>query len=150
MGGGEVAEHLQELRGDAFTAVLGKHRHVGDVALIGGHEEASVAEDFPIFVRGGQEGGALVFQFFRLALDYTAVERVQFEDDDYFYYVKAVPKINLAVPERSVKKISEKEEATVIYEEEAPEEKYEKSLSDEERYAMGEELEDEPESGDFF
>lgn len=93
---------------------------------------------------------ALVFQFFRLALDYTAVERVQFEDDDYFYYVKAVPKINLAVPERSVKKISEKEEATVIYEEEAPEEKYEKSLSDEERYAMGEELEDEPESGDFF
>ena len=35
MGGGEVAEHLQELRGDAFTAVLGKHRHVGDVALIG-------------------------------------------------------------------------------------------------------------------
>ena len=93
---------------------------------------------------------ALVFQFFRLALDYTAVERVQFEDDDYFYYVKAVPKINLAVPERSVKKISEKEEATVIYEEEVPEEKYEKPLSDEERYAMGEDLEDEPENGDFF
>jgi len=49
---------------------------------------------------------ALVFQFFRLALDYTAVERVQFEDDDYYYYVKAVPKIHLTVPERSVKKIS--------------------------------------------
>lgn len=49
---------------------------------------------------------ALVFQFFRLALDYSAVERVQFEDDDYYYYVKAVPKIHLTVPERSVKKIS--------------------------------------------
>lgn len=53
---------------------------------------------------------ALVFQFFRLVLDYTAVERVQFEDDDYYYYVKAVPKINLTVPERSVKKISAKRE----------------------------------------
>lgn len=93
---------------------------------------------------------ALIFQFFRLAMDYTAVERVQFEDDDYFYYVKAVPKINLAVPERSVKKISEKEEVPVNYEEEVPEEKYEKPLSDEERYAMGEDLEDEPENGDFF
>ncbi len=93
---------------------------------------------------------ALVFQFFRLALDYTAVERVQFEDDDYYYFVKAVPKINLAVPERSVKKISEKEEATAIYEEESPEEEYEKPLSAEERYAMGEDLEDDPEDGDFF
>ena len=53
---------------------------------------------------------ALVFQFFRLALDYTAVERVQFEDDDYYYYVKAVPKMNLAVPERSVKQISKVDE----------------------------------------
>lgn len=54
---------------------------------------------------------ALVFQFFRLALDYTAVERVQFEDDDYYYYVKAVPKMNLAVPERSVKQISKVDES---------------------------------------
>ena len=84
---------------------------------------------------------ALVFQFFRLALDYTAVERVQFEDDDYYYYVKAVPKMNLAVPERSVKKISAKAETAVA--EEQPEE--EKVLSDEERYAMGEELADEEE-----
>ena len=53
---------------------------------------------------------ALVFQFFRLALDYTAVERVQFEDDDYYYYVKAVPKMNLAVPKRSVKQISKVDE----------------------------------------
>ena len=44
---------------------------------------------------------ALVFQFFRLALDYTAVERVQFEDDDYYYYVKAVPKIQLKLQRRS-------------------------------------------------
>ncbi len=88
----------------------------------------------------------LVFQFFRLALDYTAVERVQFEDDDYYYYVKAVPKINLAVPERSVKKISENNE-TVFSEEEE-----DRELSDEERYALGEEPTEEPdeEDGEFF
>ncbi len=83
---------------------------------------------------------ALVFQFFRLALDYTAVERVQFEDDDYYYYVKAVPKINLTVPERNVKRISVNEES--LPEEEEAEEK---PLSDEERYALGEELEEESE-----
>ena len=27
-------------------------------------------------------------------LDYKHTERVQFEDDDYYYYVKAVPKID--------------------------------------------------------
>ncbi len=83
---------------------------------------------------------ALVFQFFRLALDYTAVERVQFEDDDYYYYVKAVPKINLTVPKRSVKHISMNEEVLPAEEDGEPE-----LLSDEERYALGEELEDEPE-----
>ncbi|MBQ9768221.1 MAG: hypothetical protein IJW37_08980 [Lachnospiraceae bacterium] len=88
---------------------------------------------------------ALVFQFFRLALDYTAVERVQFEDDDYYYYVKAVPKINLAVPERSVKKISAKAETAVAAEHREEEEQ----LSDEERYAMGEELSDEEDEDSF-
>lgn len=86
---------------------------------------------------------ALVFQFFRLALDYTAVERVQFEDDDYYYYVKAVPKINLAVPERSVKKISAKAETVAATE--AEEISGAAGLSEEERYAMGEELLDDDE-----
>lgn len=89
---------------------------------------------------------ALVFQFFRLALDYTAVERVQFEDDDYYYYVKAVPKINLAVPERNVKKISAKAETAVAAEQK---EEAAQVLSDEERYAMGEELADEEEDDSF-
>lgn len=88
---------------------------------------------------------ALVFQFFRLALDYTAVERVQFEDDDYYYYVKAVPKMNLAIPERNVKKISVNAE-NASYEKEAAEDGHNTALSEEERYALGEEPEEE--SGD--
>ncbi|BBF44146.1 hypothetical protein lbkm_2834 [Lachnospiraceae bacterium KM106-2] len=45
-----------------------------------------------------------VIQFFRLTLEYTAVERVQFEDDEYYYYVKAVPKVKVTTPEMSVKR----------------------------------------------
>lgn len=48
---------------------------------------------------------AMLVQFFRLTLDYTAVEQTQFEDDDYYYYVKAVPKLKIAAPEKSVRKI---------------------------------------------
>jgi hypothetical protein len=47
-----------------------------------------------------------IIQFFRLTLDYTGVERVQFEDDDYYYYVKAVPKINVTTPKKNVKRIN--------------------------------------------
>lgn len=49
---------------------------------------------------------ALVVQFFVLNLDYTRTERVQFEDDEYYYYVKAIPKVTIATKEKSVKKIT--------------------------------------------
>ena len=47
-----------------------------------------------------------VLEFFFFQLDYSRTERVQFEDDDYYYYVKAVPKVTLAEPEHKVKKIN--------------------------------------------
>lgn len=46
----------------------------------------------------------LVLQFFFFNLDYTRTERVQFEDDEYYYYVKAVPKIYVANTEKKVQK----------------------------------------------
>jgi hypothetical protein len=55
---------------------------------------------------------AYIIQFFRLTLDYTGVERVQFEDDDYYYYVKAVPKINVTAPEKNVKRINPQKSST--------------------------------------
>ncbi|SHO52161.1 hypothetical protein [Anaerocolumna xylanovorans] len=48
----------------------------------------------------------LVIQFFHLTLDYSAVEHVQFEDDDYYYYVKAIPKINVTTPQVNVKRFN--------------------------------------------
>ena len=36
---------------------------------------------------------AFLFKLFTFSVDYAKTERVQFEDDGYYYYVKAVPKI---------------------------------------------------------
>ena len=45
-------------------------------------------------------------QFFVFNVDYSRTEYVQFEDDEYYYYVKAVPKITVAKPAKTVKKIT--------------------------------------------
>jgi hypothetical protein len=42
-------------------------------------------------------------KFFFMDLDYARTERVQFQDDEYFYYVKAVPKKMVASKEKTVK-----------------------------------------------
>lgn len=49
---------------------------------------------------------ALAMQFFHFNLDYARTEKVQFEDDEYYYYVKAVPKMAVAAPAKRVKKIT--------------------------------------------
>ena len=49
---------------------------------------------------------AKVLQFFIFSVDYSRTERVQFEDDEYYYYVKAVPKLSVATPTKTVKKIN--------------------------------------------
>lgn len=41
---------------------------------------------------------AIILQFFVFNVDYSRAEYVQFEDDEYYYYVKAVPKITLEAP----------------------------------------------------
>lgn len=48
----------------------------------------------------------LVMQFFSFCVDYPRTERVQFEDDEYYYYVKAIPKMMVSTPDRKVKKIN--------------------------------------------
>ena len=42
------------------------------------------------------------------ALDYNRTEYVQYEDDEYYYYVKAVPKINVASADVRIKHINAK------------------------------------------
>lgn len=51
-------------------------------------------------------GLVAVLQFFVFSVDYSRTEKVQFEDDEYYYYVKAVPKMTVAVPAKTVKRIN--------------------------------------------
>lgn len=53
-------------------------------------------------------GLVYIIHFFRLTLDYSGVEHTQFEDDVYYYYVKAVPKVTVTVPQVNVKHINVK------------------------------------------
>ena len=49
---------------------------------------------------------ALVVEFFLFSVDYSRTEYVQFEDDEYYYYVKAVPKLTVTPPQREVKRFT--------------------------------------------
>ena len=49
---------------------------------------------------------ALVLEFFLFSVDYSRTEHVQFEDDEYYYYVKAVPKLTVTPPQREVKRFA--------------------------------------------
>ena len=55
---------------------------------------------------------AAVYNFFIFTVDYTRTEHVQFEDDDYYYYVKAVPKMYVSTPDVKVQKISTRKRST--------------------------------------
>lgn len=47
-----------------------------------------------------------VYHFFVFAVDYTRTEYTQFEDDDYVYYVKAVPKVVVSAPDVKIQRIN--------------------------------------------
>lgn len=50
---------------------------------------------------------SFVFINFVLGCDYKRTEEVQFEDENYYYYVKAVPKTAIAIQDRHVEKITD-------------------------------------------
>ena len=68
--------------------------------------------DINISVIGAILGGIVamavgkVIEFFRFCVDYRRTEKVQFEDDEYFYYVTAVPKMTVAAPAKTIKRIN--------------------------------------------
>lgn len=50
----------------------------------------------------------LIMEIFFFSVDYSRTEYLQYEDDDYYYYVKAVPKITISAPEKTVKRINKR------------------------------------------
>ena len=57
------------------------------------------ALSFPSLLIGTILGAllAMLLRFFRCAVSYSGKEYVQFEDDDYYYYVKALPKFRFTL-----------------------------------------------------
>lgn len=55
---------------------------------------------------------ALIVEFFVLSVDYSRTEYTQFEDDEYYYYVKAVPKMSIALADKKVKRINSRRKTT--------------------------------------
>lgn len=55
-----------------------------------------------------------VLELFLFSVDYARSEHLQFEDDEYYYYVKAIPKVAVTTPEKTVKKINERQETEII------------------------------------
>lgn len=55
-----------------------------------------------------------ILELFLFSVDYARSERLQFEDDEYYYYVKAIPKVAITTPEKTVKKINERQETEII------------------------------------
>ena len=58
----------------------------------------------------------LVIQFFIFNVDYSRTENVQFEDDEYYYYVKAIPKVSVEAPDVNVKRFSSYDDDRDAYE----------------------------------
>ena len=77
---------------------LGVHTSYG--ALIGGSLVAIVV--------------GLILELFFFTVDYARSESLQFEDDEYYYYVKAIPKVSVSTPEKTVKRINERQETEII------------------------------------
>ncbi len=67
-----------------------------------------ISLSIPSLIAGITVSGILaaVYRFFVFHVDYSRTEYTQFEDDDYYYYVKAVPKITVTAPAPQVRKIS--------------------------------------------
>ena len=85
----------------AVTAVV-----IGTAGNIGLDIHLSYVSMVMSGVLGVFVGFVLEFLFF--SVDYTRTEYLQFEDNEYYYYVKAIPKIGVSVPEVSIKHINER------------------------------------------
>lgn len=54
----------------------------------------------------------MILEFFLFSVDYSRTEHIQYEDDEYYYYVKAVPKLAISAPKKTVKRINERKKST--------------------------------------
>lgn len=82
------------------------------IGLVSGYLLLGISGKVFSVVLGGMVSAviALALQFMFFNVDYTRTERLQFEDDEYYYYVKAVPKSVIAGSDKKVKHFHKNEE----------------------------------------
>ena len=63
-------------------------------------------------ILGSVVSGAIGFllEIMMFSVNYAGTEYLQFEDDEYYYYIKAVPKVSVTVSEKTVKCINSRTE----------------------------------------
>lgn len=89
---------------------------VNAVAVTAGDIALGVSTSYGSLIGGSAAAAVigLILEFFFFSVDYSRSEKLQYEDDEYYYYVKAVPKLSVATPEKTVKRINERHETEII------------------------------------
>ncbi len=79
----------------AFEVAVGVGAVVYVVFILMGNSVAGSTYSVPVVIGMTLVGAlfALAVEFFFLSLNYKGTEKVEFEDDEYYYYVRAVPKM---------------------------------------------------------
>ncbi|NLC19545.1 MAG: hypothetical protein GX757_10090 [Clostridiales bacterium] len=106
-----VVYYVRRMRVDyAFEIAIGAGALTSILGFLISDLILDKAEQILAMILGTIVSALIVFivQFFQLTLDYSGVEHVQFEDDVYYYYVKAIPKMTVTTPQMKVKHINVK------------------------------------------
>lgn len=100
----------------AWTIAIASGAMVNIIAIIAGNSTFDIKTAYGALIFGNILAVviALVLEFFVFTVDYSRTEHLEFEDDEYYYYVKAIPKISVAAPEKMVKRINERQETAAI------------------------------------
>ncbi len=92
----------------AWSIAVGVGAVINVIVLLTGSMVLNVSLKIAPVLLGTLVSMALVMalQITVFTLDYSRTEYVQFEDDEYYYYVKAVPKMAVPMQTRTVKRIN--------------------------------------------
>ena len=96
-----AVDHAWKIASAAGAVVSVIVAAAGNIALNAGISYVSLVVSAVIGILAG-----LVLEVLFFSVDYSRTENIQFEDDEYYYYVKAVPKVGVSVPEKEVKHIT--------------------------------------------
>ena len=90
-----AVDHAWKIASAAGAVVSVIVAAAGNIALNAGISYVSLVVSAVIGILVG-----VVLELLFFSVDYSRTENIQFEDDEYYYYVKAVPKVGVSAPER--------------------------------------------------